>query len=200
MMYHIVAKILYFIIKLFRLLEVRGKENIPKNKNYVVTCSHRGWVDVIMLAMSLYPTQVHYMAKKELFNSRLIGTFLKYLNAFPVNRQNPGPSTLKIPMKLLKENKIVGIFPSGTRTNEEVPLKRGAVTIAIKANVPILPASYHGPTNLKEILIGKKATVILGEPLYFDKQKEEMDKDELLSYSLKLLENKMKNLEKTFIK
>ena len=33
------------------------------------------------------------------------GKFLSSLNAFPVDRENPGPSTLKRPINLLKEHK-----------------------------------------------------------------------------------------------
>lgn len=78
------------------------------------------------------------------------------LNAFPVDRENPGPSTIKVPRKLLKEEKVIGIFPSGTRTTNQVPLKRGAVTIAAYSNVPIIPAAYTGPNNFKELIKFKK--------------------------------------------
>ena len=71
---------------------------------------------------------------------------LKSLNAFPVDRENPGPSTLK-PVNLLKEHKTIGIFPTGHRTSEGAPLKRGAATIAMLGKAPILPAAYVGPKN-----------------------------------------------------
>ena len=50
------------------------------------------------------------------------GKFLSSLNAFPVDRENPGPSTLKRPINLLKEHKTVGIFPTGHRTSVGAPL------------------------------------------------------------------------------
>ncbi|MEJ7228522.1 lysophospholipid acyltransferase family protein, partial [Staphylococcus epidermidis] len=79
----------------------------------------------------------------ELFSNKWGGKFLTALNAFPVDRENPGPSTLKRPIKLLKENKTVGIFPTGHRTSAEgAPLKRGAATIAMLGKAPILPAAY----------------------------------------------------------
>ena len=54
----------------------------------------------------------------------MVWTILTSLNAFPVDRENPGPSTLKRPVNLLKENKTVGIFPTGHRTSAEgAPLK-----------------------------------------------------------------------------
>ena len=112
-MYSVISKILNFIlVKMSKSLYVIGKDNIPKDSKYVVTCTHESYNEVIMLGMALYPNQIHYMAKKELFKNKWIGKFLTSLNAFPVDRENPGPSTLKRPINLLKDNKTVGIFPN----------------------------------------------------------------------------------------
>ncbi|MGI2326808.1 lysophospholipid acyltransferase family protein [Planococcus sp. YIM B11945] len=164
-MYFMISSILAGIVKLFRLLTVEGKEHLPKEARYVITCTHTGWVDVIMLALAVYPTPVHFMAKKELFDRVLFRKFLTAIHAFPVNRENPGPSTLKIPLKLLKENKCVGIFPSGTRSAENVPLKKGAATIAVKAQVPLIPAAYQGPNHLAGIFRGEKALIRFGQAI-----------------------------------
>lgn len=193
-MYRFASTLLFVITKIFRLLKVRGKENVPSDERYVITCSHKGWVDVIMLALAVYPTQVHYMAKKELFNGKFLNAFMRSINAFPVNRENPGPSALKIPLQLLKQNKCVGIFPGGTRTSEEIPLKRGAVTIAMKSNAPLLPAAYKGATNFRDILKGGKSTVIFGPPLVFEEQKG-MGRDERIENALKQLEAETRKLE-----
>ena len=85
---------------------------------------HESYNEVIMLGMALVPNEIHYMAKKELFNNKWFGQFLTSLNAFPVDRENPGPSTLKRPVNLLKENKTVGIFPTGHRTSAEGSIKK----------------------------------------------------------------------------
>ena len=53
---------------------------------------------------------------------------------------------------------MVGIFPSGTRSTEDVSLKAGAVTIAMRSNVPLIPAAYIGPSSVKE-LIKEKSTI-----------------------------------------
>ena len=44
---------------------------------------------------------------KRLFNNKWFGQFLTSLNAFPVDRENPGPSTLKRPVNLLKKIKLL---------------------------------------------------------------------------------------------
>ncbi|MFX3625643.1 MAG: lysophospholipid acyltransferase family protein [Ectobacillus sp.] len=178
-MYKIVIVIIRaLVLVLGGKLEVRGKEKVPRTPRYVVVCTHRSWVDVVYLAVALYPVPIHYMAKKELFQKGWVKWLLERLHAFPVDRERPGPSVLKVPMRLLKGENVVGIFPSGTRTEEDVPLKRGAVTIAVKANVPVVPAVYIGPSSLKGMLKREKAQVIFGEPIYATEEnpKQAMDR------------------------
>ncbi|WP_368031679.1 1-acyl-sn-glycerol-3-phosphate acyltransferase, partial [Bacillus licheniformis] len=97
-------------------MKVYNKENLPKDTGFVIACTHAGWVDVVALGVGILPMEIHYMAKKELFENKLSGSFLSSINSFPVDRENPGPSSIKPPIKMLKEGKIVGIFPSGTRS------------------------------------------------------------------------------------
>ena len=73
---------------------------------------------------------------------------------------------MKRPVNLLKENKTVGIFPTGHRTSAEgAPLKRGASTIAMLGKAPILPATYVGPKKLHGLITGQ-ALIKFGEPIY----------------------------------
>ena len=194
-MYKLCSAFLDLLInKIGKSLKVHNKENLPESHRYVVTCNHTSYNDVIMLGMALYPNQIHYMAKKELFNNKLFGKFLRSLNAFPVNRENPGPSTLKIPVKLLKENKTVGMFPSGRRTTGEAPLKRGAATIALLSKSPILPAAYVGPTKLLGIITGK-AHIKFGQPIDVNELPKSMDRNEKIEYLMNELEQRMKTLQ-----
>lgn len=149
-----------------------GKENVPTEGGFVIACTHTGYVDIFNLAASIYPREIHFMGKKELFNSKALGWFLTKLNAFPVDRKNPGPSVIKIPRKLIKEGKIVGIFPSGTRTDESTNLKAGAVTIAQLSNAQIVPAAYIGPSGMKGVFKRQKAYLIFGKPFTVEAGKE----------------------------
>ncbi|MEK5197510.1 1-acyl-sn-glycerol-3-phosphate acyltransferase [Staphylococcus sp. FSL H8-0121] len=196
-MYKVISSILYFIlVKLGKSLFVIGKENIPKDNNYVVTCTHESYNEVIMLGMAIYPNQINYMAKKELFSNKWGGKFLSSLNAFPVDRENPGPSTLKRPIKLLKENKTVGIFPTGHRTSMEgAPLKRGAATIAMLGKAPILPAAYVGPKALHGLVTGQ-ALLKFGEPIDTSDIPKELKRNEKVEYLTKEIERRTTVLQK----
>lgn len=172
------------------------RENIPSSGGYVIACTHTGWVDILWLGVSLLPIKIHYMAKKELFERPLLKWLMNSLHAFPVDRENPGPSTIKIPRKLLKEGEVVGIFPSGTRTTEEVPLKRGAVTIAVSSNAPLVPVAYIGPNNFKELFTRVKPKIIYGKPIYASEdlpKKERMEKmTDDLNIALDQLQHRLK--------
>lgn len=164
-MYKFIARVVYGILGVNgSKAKVYGKENIPKEGGFVVACTHNGYIDILNLGISMLPKEVHFMAKKQLFDMKGLGWLITRLNAFPVDRDNPGPSVIKIPRQLIKEGKVVGIFPSGTRSSENSELKAGAVTIAQLAKTEILPAAYIGPKDAKGVFKRQKGYLIYGKP------------------------------------
>lgn len=197
MFYYFAGYVLRTIMSIFGgPIRVFHKSRLLKNEGYIIACTHTGWVDILWLGISVLPTKIHFMAKKELFESTFVRKIVEALNAFPVDRDNPGPSSIKTPVRLIKNKKVVGIFPSGTRTSEDVPLKRGAITIANYAKAPIVPAAYVGPNNFKEFFRFERPRIIFGEPIYLRKdlpKKEALDvMAEELDGALKELHDRMK--------
>ncbi|HLR22596.1 MAG TPA: lysophospholipid acyltransferase family protein [Pseudogracilibacillus sp.] len=192
MVYYIAGYGLKIFLSIFGFLKVKHKEKLPENEGFVIACTHTGWVDILWLGISILPLKIHYMAKKELFESGFLNWLMNALNAFPVDRENPGPSSIKTPVRLIKSGEIVGVFPSGTRTSEDVPLKRGAVTIASHAKCKIVPAAYDGPNNFKELLKWKRPNVIFGEPIQIN---NELPKKERLDAMAEELNISMKGLQ-----
>lgn len=183
-MYHFAGYFLKVFLSIFGRLKVYDKEKLPQSGGYVIACTHTGWVDILWLGVSILPLKIHYMAKVELFQSGPLKWLMQKLNAFPVNRDNPGPSAIKVPRKLIKDGEIVGIFPSGTRSSEEVPLKRGAVTIIGNSNAPIVPAAYVGPNNFKDLLKFKKPRLIFGQPIYADQNVSRREAGDIMMVEL----------------
>ncbi|HBT71463.1 MAG TPA: 1-acyl-sn-glycerol-3-phosphate acyltransferase [Lysinibacillus sp.] len=166
-MYKLAANVVKVILKLMgSKARVYGEENLPKDGGYIIACTHTGYVDILNLGVAMYPREIHFMAKKQLFEMKGLGWLIERLNAFPVDRDNPGPSVIKIPSQLLKEGKIVGIFPSGTRSSEGTDLKQGAITIAQLAKAQIVPAAYVGARNAGDVMKRGKGYLIYGEPFY----------------------------------
>jgi 1-acyl-sn-glycerol-3-phosphate acyltransferase len=109
------------------------------------------------------------MAKKELFKNPILKWILDHANAFPVDRDHPGPSAIKKPVRILKKSDLsLILFPSGTRHSEQ--LKSGAALISQLANVPLVPTVYQGPLSFKRLFSRKKVTIAFGEPIYIDRK------------------------------
>ena len=191
-MYKFAANVVKGFLSLFGRIKVYQKENLPKTGSYVIACTHTGFVDILWLGVATLPTEIHYMAKKELFETKFLNWLMEKLHAFPVDRENPGPSAIKTPRKLLKQGKVVGIFPSGTRSSEGAPLKRGAVTIAAHADVPIVPVAYVGPNNFKDLFKRIKPRLIYGEPIYLP---EGLSKKEGMDVLMEQLDKEMNALQ-----
>ncbi len=193
-MYQFISRIIFFFVKILNKLKVSDKHHLPEDEAFIVTCNHESMVEIIMLAMSLYPLEIHYMAKQELFKTPLLNRFFRSVNAFPVNRENPGPSTLKIPVKLIKEGKIVGIFPSGQRNNA-APMKKGAATIAVLSKSTIVPAAYTGPLKFRDVIFKRqKCWIKFGAPIDSTTYLSQYNKTEAIEKITQQLENSTKSI------
>jgi 1-acyl-sn-glycerol-3-phosphate acyltransferase len=115
----------------------------------VIACNHVGWADSLWVAYAVYPRQLRYMSKEELFSSLLTRWVLQLGGSIPINRAEPSPSSIKTAIDILRRGEIVLIFPSGTRRGENAAFKRGAATVALHARVPLVPAFYRGPKHMQ---------------------------------------------------
>ena len=120
----------------------------PGGTGAVIVCNHIGWADSLWVAYAVYPRQLHHMSKQELFGSLLTRWVLEQAGSIPIDRAGPSPSSIKTSVELLRHGEIMLIFPSGTRNQEDITIKRGAATIALHAQVPIVPAFYEGPAAM----------------------------------------------------
>ena len=133
----------------------------------VIACNHVGWADSLWMAYAVYPRQLHYMSKEELFNSMLSRWVLEHGGSFPIDRSDPSPSSIKSAIRMLRHGEIILIFPSGTRSEENIAFKRGAATIALRARVPLVPAFFEGPKQMQvtHLLRRPPIRVTFGSPI-----------------------------------
>ena len=156
MFFKAVVKIVRFLVWIVNgKTEIQNKEYIPKDTVFILAAPHRSLLDPVFISFGVYPHIFSSMAKQELFKGKFITWVLTHMNAFPVNRENPGPSALKQPVSILKEGKTnLLIFPTGSRHSTEI--KGGTSSIAKLANVPILPVVYQGPLTFKDLILKRK--------------------------------------------
>ncbi len=185
-MLYIIGRFVFLIIlKLFFLLRIRGRDNIPARKPFIICANHISMLDPMAVGAAI-PVKYHiyYMAKKELFENIILKKLLLMVGAFPVNRQETDLYAVKRAYTILKEEKVLGIFPEGTRSKSGALRKafNGAALIAVRSGVPILPVAIEGPYRLfrpLKVYIGKPFTL---PPLVYEQKTEKKEQLEEMSY------------------
>ncbi|MCK5282672.1 MAG: 1-acyl-sn-glycerol-3-phosphate acyltransferase [Nanoarchaeota archaeon] len=165
-----------------------GIENIPKNKAYIVAPNHSSYADDLIAPY----TMIAYGKKKlHIFvNSRFYKNFflIKLLDHFGCirvdvskdvkdeeKRKKTNEKAFKIALEGLKNGDILIIFPEGGRSQNGKlkKAKTGIAKAALAAKVPVLPMGIKGSYEIMpkgaKLPKFKKADIIIGKPMYFDK-------------------------------
>lgn len=140
-LYKFLKVVLSVIFRIIFRIQVINKQDFTNNNEPLIICSnHISALDPIILAIN-FDRHINFMAKKELFKNKLVGKFLKTLGAFPIDRQELDMKSIRYSMNLLKENKVLGIFPEGTRVKkvDSSNMKEGIGLMASRTNSNILP-------------------------------------------------------------
>lgn len=159
-----------------------GEEHIPHEGGAILAINHVGYLDFAIVGTAVLPKKryVRFMAKKEIFNNKLAGPFMRGMHHISVDRAN-GSASFVAALRALREGEIVGIFPEGTiSTSFEIKgLKSGAVRLAMGAGVPVIPTIVWGSQRVwtkgvKKDLLRKSVpiTVAFSEPLFFSKDSD----------------------------
>lgn len=183
MFYSIVCSILGFFLRIFFRINVHGELKQEENGRYLVVSNHSNLLDPIVLGIVLKP-QLHFMAKQELFENKILAKIIYGLNGFPVNRSGNDIVALKKAVKLLRDGNVVGIFIEGTRVKEYNPdnAKAGPILIANMGKATIIPvmidSTYKLFSNI-DVYIKEPYKVEIekgsGDDGYQDKAKEVLD-------------------------
>ncbi len=144
MFYQIGRVIMRIITHVLYHVEVRGKEKLPLDRGYVVCSNHRSNFDPIFLGIHTKP-QLNFMAKVELFHNPIVRIVLRGLGAFPVSRGKGDTSAIDHAVDLIREGKVLAMFPEGTRSKDGKPLrpKSGAAVVAAQTKADIVPAAIY---------------------------------------------------------
>jgi len=161
-------------------VKYHGLENLHLEAPYIMISNHSSWLDPICVAYAVKHDEVTFLTKKEAMKSKLANAALRKLHAIPVDRHNFDMAAMRACMQALKEGRILGIFPEGTRYKQGImeELEGGIALLALRGNVPVLPMYIHGKirpfhkthcfvgvpldlSDLKEMGIGKESSDLL---------------------------------------
>ncbi|MBT2642069.1 1-acyl-sn-glycerol-3-phosphate acyltransferase [Bacillus sp. ISL-41] len=149
-------------------IEVIGKENMPADGGVLLCANHIDNLDPPVVGITA-PRPVHFMAKEELFSVPVLGKIVPHLNAFPVKRGMSDREALRKGLGILKDGKVLGLFPEGTRskTGEMGKGLAGAGFFALRSDAHVVPCAIIGPYKAF-----KKLKVVYGKPIDMESIKE----------------------------
>ena len=163
--------IVRFLLKIFQLIFMRikfeGLENIPSgSEGYILAGTHVSVLDPLIIG-DVTKRQIHFLAKKELFDIFFVGWVLRKIGIIKVDRSaKENPQAKSEAVDALLNNEIVCVFPEGTTRKEKnklLPFKYGAVSFASKTGKPIIPFAINGNPHLFnyhiKVIIGKAMVV-----------------------------------------
>lgn len=99
-----------------------------------------------------------------MFRNRILSSILYKLGTFPVDRGDTDITAIKNALKVLKSEKVLGIFPEGTRVKsfDIANAKPGVALLTVKSNATVLPVNIS--SNYKFF---NKVKISIGKPIEF---------------------------------
>ncbi len=143
MLYEFLKPLAIFLFKLLFKIKVKGKKEVPSTGALILASNHLSYLDPIVLGVA-FPRRLYFLAKEELFKNRLFALLIKSLGAIPLKRGATDIRAIKEALKILKEGKVLVIFPQGSRDKDFTQIKSGVGFLAKKAGCNVVAAKIKG--------------------------------------------------------
>ena len=184
------TRVLLFLLTRWR---VRGKENIPAWGPLLVVANHLGIADPPIVGVSV-GRKAAFLAKEELFDSRLSGYFVRNFGAIPVHRGKMNKEAMLEAERLLDKGVALIVFPEGRMSLDAQlePAFSGVTLIASRSRAPILPIGITGTEEIEGItwiFRRPQITVNIGCPFYLAAVSGKLSKSELAERTNSIMEH-----------
>lgn len=166
---------------------ITDTDSIPTDEPVIFVANHQSQFDIPLSTVALKKALPAFMAKKSLQELPLIGRCFRLFGNISVDRSNrrAAMESLDTAAATIRNGRSVILFPEGTRQGQLEELgdfKTGAIMLALKAGVPIVPVIIEGTGDILpkgRISLGsrKKVYITAMEPIstadYTMKQRNE---------------------------
>jgi len=173
LLYRLGRFIFAVLLRVVNRWEVRGREHVPSSGPVLLIANHTSYADPPIVGTAC-PRPVHFMAKAELFSIPVLGWLIRRTHAFPVKRGGADGAALRHGIRLLKEGKVLLIFPEGTRSLDGKlrPLETGAAFMALSAGAQVVAVGVDGGDRVlppgSPLVRPAKLRVSFGRPIPLD--------------------------------
>ena len=148
--YWIARRAVYWFVRTAARLEVVHAEHMPMEGRVVVVANHLSNFDPVLVC-GCSPRGMRVMAKREMFETPLVGWTVWAFGAFPVRRHSADFGALRVGRNHLLAGRAVLVFPEGTRAPEQalIPALPGSAMLALLGDAPVVPVAVTGTEALR---------------------------------------------------
>lgn len=160
---------------------IEGAENIPESGGVLMASNHLAVIDSFVLPL-MVSRRMTFPAKREYFTEPGFKGWLKKLffsgaGQVPIDRSggSAAQEAMDTCIRLLREGRLVGIYPEGTRSPDGrlYKGKTGMAKMALEARVPVVPVAMFGTDRANPIGSRMcrpcKVHIKIGKPLDFSR-------------------------------
>lgn len=163
------------VCKLWFKLEYYGMENLPKDRGYILVGNHQSYWDPVMMGLKL-DTTLTFMANEKLFHKPVLAPVIRGLGAFPVNLKKPDMTAIRTAKKVVKDGKVLALFPEGTRSHDGklLKFKGGVIYIASVTGEDVVPVciTYQNGGKFRSRILIRYGEVIPNREILDGKKKD----------------------------
>ncbi len=180
-------------------LDVKGLENLPKDRAYVLVANHQSEFETIFLLTMVRPQCI--VLKKELLDIPFFGWALAMLEPIALDRSQRRGALKQLLTQgkaRLEAGRPVVIFPQGTRVPVGEPgrFNKGGAMLAASAGVPVVPLAHNAGTcwpGKGFIKYPGVVSVEIGEPVETQGQSVDQVHDAAIGWLLAKMDEQVEN-------
>lgn len=174
--FHVLLKgILSIIFRVLGRISVGGREHLPPSGPFILAPNHLSMADAPAVFSRLpwhIATQTYFLGATEYFDGPVTSWIGKRIHVIPVDMESRLSSAMQLAAYVLKQNKVLCVFPEGTRSRDGriKEFKKGVGIIARELNIPIVPVAIRGTYEMlksgKALPRPAKIHIEFGRPVY----------------------------------
>jgi 1-acyl-sn-glycerol-3-phosphate acyltransferase len=133
------------ILGLIARVEIVGFENLPSG-GFVIAANHIGRLDAALAYYILNRPDIIMVVAEKYEKYAIFRWLVKLTNGMFVDRYNADIHAIRETLRRLEQGQVFTITPEGTRSESGnlIEAKPGAIYLAWKAGVPVLPVALTG--------------------------------------------------------
>ncbi|MCY3945278.1 MAG: lysophospholipid acyltransferase family protein [Anaerolineaceae bacterium] len=155
-------------LRLLTRTEVQGRANLPARGPLILVGNHVALMEVVLMVL-LTPWEIEVIGTGDIPMDPRYAWIVRLWGFLPVDRGNARRHEMRLPLDILRQRGVVGIFPEGGIWSPV--LKRahtGVAWLSYHSGAPVLPIGFGGMEGALGAVLALKRprlTMNIGQPL-----------------------------------